>query len=155
MIKRYSATSQEYEIHLQLSNGKAIVLEFIGKDSVTKRRFIDVRDPLIIKALEKSPAFGVNFECTAIIEETAVEENIIIEPNVNSNTEETKEEKAPATPQEEEKQVKLPQPEFTTLKDAKAWLNKEYGIPYNKIINQTSVEREFQKRNIKLVIAKN
>ena len=154
MIKRYSATSQEYDIHLQLSNGKAIVLEFIGKDSVTKLRFVDVKDPLIIEALENSPAFGVNFSCTATISEES-ESDVIIEPMVTSSTEEPKETKAQDPPKEPEKPADTNSPaEFPTLKEAKAWLNKEHGIPFNKMIHQTSVEKEFEKLSIKLVITK-
>ena len=155
MIKRYSTTSQEYGINLKLSNGKAIVLQFIGKDSVTRHRFIDVKDPLIIEALEKSQPFGANFECTAIIEDDAVSENIIIEPNVTSTIEVSAEQPAPEAPKEEEKTVQeTATKEFPHLKDAKFWLNQKHGIPYNKIINQVSVEREFEKLKIKLVISK-
>ena len=56
---------------------------------------------------------------------------------------------------EEEKTVQeTATKEFPHLKDAKFWLNQKHGIPYNKIINQTSVEREFEKLKIKLVISK-
>jgi uncharacterized protein (DUF2344 family) len=61
MFVRYFSKSSKYTVGVTLKDGRGAIIDFIGRDSITKDRFVDISDPLIIEALESHNSFDVNF----------------------------------------------------------------------------------------------
>ena len=145
MLKRYCAYCSKYSIMLQLEDGRNITLEFSGKNPITKERFVDVSDPLIQKALEESPYKGiyhyVSKEWDWMQDESELTEKstvILGEIIVNNEPEKVK--------------VKgLKKKEFSTVKDAKSWLNTEYEVSFALLGNKQMIIEKAKELGFELV----
>jgi len=120
-IKRYSSPCAKFTINVMVDNKqKAIVFDRYDHDQ--KRRFIDIDDSLIQGQIENSQDFNVYFKLDF---EIADEEES-----------EPKEEIKPDLP-------KIPKV-FTTMNEAKKWLNKNHDAPYNRMVNGAMTIHEYE-----------
>ena len=136
-IKRYIAHCSDYTTFLELADGRVIKFVFEGKDALTKKRFADVADPLIQSAIEQSKSFGVYV--TKSHEFDAIEDpkdHVVIPGKQSTEVEANASE------------VKT----FTSTNEAKAWLNENHGVTYNKLLNKEQTTNEYANLGYQLII---
>ena len=132
---RYKTFCSRFDVHLKLDGGKKLILEFKGKDVFTKERYLDVDDEEIQNALESIPAFGIYFNRSS---EFDWMKKSVVEPE--------------EAQLEEIKPTEILSKEFTTVGEAKTWINKNHNIPFNRLTNLASIEKEYESLNFKLSI---
>jgi len=128
-LKRYVASCSEYSTFLTLEDGREIKLYFSGKDVTTKKRFIDVTDPLIQKALEKSSKFGIYFTKSNEFNWTGEDAQVNKKASVAPTEMSIEEIKKGNTPLKDENAF----PEITKVGEARAFLIEKYN---KKIANR-------------------
>ncbi len=145
MLKRYCAYCSKYSTILQLEDGRNITLEFTGKNPITKERFVDVSDPLIQKALEESKYLGIyhyaSKEWDWMQDESELtEKNTVIPGAITVNNE-----------PEKVKVKGLKKKEFSTVKDAKSWLNTEHEVSFALLGNKQMIIEKAKELGFELV----
>lgn len=130
-MKRYISSCLKYSIFLDLEDGRTIKLVFEGKDAITKERFVDVSDPLIIKALESSPSFDTDFikssEFNGVTDEELKDLTVI-----------------PGTIELDHITPILTPMEFDNITYAKDWINKTHGVQTRKVMTSAGLIKEFK-----------
>lgn len=142
MFIRYSSKSSKYAVTATLKDGRKVTVEFTGRDSITRDRFVDISDPLIIEALESHPSFDVNFSRQCQLSDDA---EAIIPGEISLSGE-----KQDIKPEENKEPKGDKIKSFPTAKEARVWINTEHKVPYHKITNMDKLTHEFEQLGFEL-----
>lgn len=126
-VKRYSSPCVKFTVNVKTA-GKQIPIVFDRYNHETKRRYIDIADPLIQHLMETSPDFTVYFHLD-FEDKTGERTDLVTEFIPLTDSTKT----------------------FNTVKEAKLWINENYNIPYVRISNREQLTYEYNLIGFKLV----